>query len=128
MDFRVSQKNLSENNQEDYLLLHKKYRNPELMSLPIEPSSPLGYLDELEKEYDDPIAHFQEVPPNDKEENAKKKVTLAINMDETLPKDAEGTQKLWICHTLKIYHQLELDTFFKNKARSEPFKFNTTQL
>ena len=29
---------------------------------------------------------------------------------------------------MKIYHQLGLDTFFKNKARHESFKFNTNSI
>lgn len=112
-----------------YLVIAQKYRNPETNVSTDRTIKSLGYLDELEKEYDDPIAHFQEVARRmTEEENAKKKVTLAINMDDTLPKDAEGRKNFGYATLLKIYHQLELDTFFKNKARSEPFKFNTNSI
>jgi len=112
-----------------YLVIAQKYRNPETNVSTDRTIKSLGYLDELEKEYDDPIAHFKEVARQmTEEDNAKKKMTLAINMDETLPKKAEGRKNLGYAALSKIYHQLGLDTFFKNKARSEPFKFNTNSI
>lgn len=62
------------------------------------------------------------------EENKQKKLTLTINMEETLPQDAEGRKNFGYAAILKIYHQLKLDRFFKNKARHEPFKFNTNSI
>lgn len=45
----------------------------------------LCYLDDLEKEYDDPIAYFKEVDRKmTEEEDLKKKLTLSISMDEKL--------------------------------------------
>ena len=64
-----------------YLSIEKAYRDqdgkPRAKTI-----KSLGYLDELEKEYDDPIAHFKEVARRmTEEENAKRKLTLSINMD-----------------------------------------------
>ena len=46
----------------------------------------LGYLDELQKEYDDPIAHFKEVARRMTEEERKQnKLILMLDMDEAGP-------------------------------------------
>ncbi len=112
-----------------YLSIAQKYRDPKTKISTDRNIKSLGYLDELEKEYADPIAHFKEVARQmTEEENAKKKLTLRINMDETLPKDSKGQKNLGYAAILKIYHQLELDSFFKNKARHEPFKYNTNSI
>ena len=68
-----------------YLAIAQKYRNPETKISTDRTVKSLGYLDELEKKYDDPIAHFKEVARRmTEEENLKKKLTLSINMDEEL--------------------------------------------
>jgi transposase len=112
-----------------YLVIAQKYRNPKTNVSTDRTVKSLGYLDELEKEYDDPVAHFREIARKmTAEEKAKKKLTLSINMDERLPEDAEGSKNFGYVAILKIYHQLGLDTFFKNKARHESFKFNTNSI
>ncbi|MBV1735737.1 MAG: transposase, partial [Candidatus Desulforudis sp.] len=68
-----------------YLVIAQKYRNPATNTSTDRTIKSLGYLDELEKEYEDPIAHFKEVARKmTEEESAKKKLTLSINMDEQL--------------------------------------------
>jgi transposase len=112
-----------------YLVIAQKYRNPKTNVSTDRTIKSLGYLDELEKEYDDPTTHFKEVARKmTEEEKAKKKLTLSINMDERLPENAEGSKNFGYAAILKIYHQLGLDTFFKNKARHEAFEFNTNAI
>lgn len=112
-----------------YLVIAQKYRNLKTNVSTDRTIKSLGYLDELKKEYEDPVAHFKEVARRmSEEENAKKKLTLNINMDEELPEDSGGRKNLGYGAILKIYHELELDVFFKNKARHEPFKYNTNSI
>jgi len=112
-----------------YLSIVKNYRDKMTGQSKTSTVKSLGYLDELENEYDDPVAHFREIARKmTEEEKAKKKLTLSINMDERLPEDAEGSKNFGYAAILKIYHQLGLDTFFKNKARHESFKFNTNSI
>ncbi len=112
-----------------YLVIAQKYRNPKTNTSTDRTVKSLGYLDELEKEYDDPIAHFQEVARQmTEEEKAKKKLTLSINMDEELEPGSDDRKNLGYAAILKIYHQLGLHRFFNNKARSEEFKFNTNSI
>ena len=112
-----------------YLVIAQKYRNPKTNVSTDRTIESLGYLDELKKKYDDPVEHFKKVALNmTEEENAKKKVTLRINMDEVLTKDSKGQKNLGYAAILKIYHELKLDDFFKNRARYEPFKYNTNSI
>jgi transposase len=112
-----------------YLAIAQKYRHPVKKVSTDRNIKSLGYLDELEKKYDDPIAHFKEVARKmTEEDNAKKKVTLNINMDEELAGDSNGRKNLGYAAILKIYHELELHDFFNNRARNESFKYNTNSI
>ena len=112
-----------------YLVIAQKYRNPKTNVSTDRTIKSLGYLDELEKLYDDPIAHFREVARKmTEEEKAKKKLTLSINMDERLPEDAAGSKNFGYAAILKIYHELGLHRFFNNKARNEEFEYNTNSI
>ena len=112
-----------------YLVIAQKYRNPKTNVSTDRTIKSLGYLDELEKAYDDPVAHFKKVALEmTEEENARKKLTLKINMEEALPKDSGGPKNLGYAAILKIYHELGLDEFFKNRARNETFKYNTNSI
>lgn len=112
-----------------YLVIAQKYRNPKTNTSTDRTIKSLGYLDELEKEFEDPIAHFQELARKmTEEENKKKRLTLTVNMDDQLEDETDDRKNFGYAAILKIYHQLKLDRFFKNKARHEPFKFNTNSI
>ena len=112
-----------------YLSIAQKYRHPEKKVATDRNVKSLGYLDELKKDYDDPIAHFKEVAQKmTEEDNARRKVTLKINMDEDLAKEARGRKNLGYAAILKIYHELELNVFFNNRARNKDFKYNTNSI
>jgi transposase len=112
-----------------YLSIVKNYRDKITGISKTSTIKSLGYVDELEKEYDDPVAHFREVARlMTEEEQAKKKLTLKINMDEELERSAEGRKNFGYGAVLKIYHELGLQSFFNNRARSEDFKFNTNAI
>ena len=112
-----------------YLVIAQKYRNPETNISTDRTIMSLGYLDELKKEYDDPITHFKEVARKmTEEENAKKKLTLLLNMDEKLSPGIDDRKNFGYAAILKIYHELGLDVFLKNKARHESFEYNTNSI
>ena len=111
-----------------YLAIQKSYRNPEGKPSKKTVKS-FGYLDELEKHYPDPIAHFREVARQmTEEERATRRVNLAVELDTELQHGSIGTKNLGYALPLKIYHQLGLDKFLKGKALSEDFKFNTNSI
>ena len=112
-----------------YLVIAQKYRRPGAKNSTDRTIKSLGYLDELEKEYDDPIAHFKEVARKmTEEENAKKKLTLTINMDEQLSEGTDDRKNFGYAAILKLYHELGLHRFLNNRARNEGFKFNTNSI
>ena len=112
-----------------YLVIAQKYRNPVTNTSTDRTIKSLGYLDELEKEYDDPISHFREVARKmTEQENSEKTLTLSINMEEKLSPNIDDRKNFGYAAILKIYHELELDVFFKNKSRHKGFKYNTNSI
>lgn len=112
-----------------YLVLAQKYRDPITNVATDRTVESLGYLDELEKTYDDPIAHFKEVARRrTEEENEKNKLTLNINMGEELVLGAEGRKNFGYAAILKLYHEVGLHRLFNNKARHENFEFNSNSI
>lgn len=112
-----------------YLSIERSYRDKATGKPRAKTIQSLGYLDVLEKEYDDPIAHFKEVARKmTEEENSERKLTLSINMDEKLIPGTDNRKNFGYAAILKIYHELGLDVFFKNKSRYENFEYNTNSI
>ncbi len=89
----------------------------------------LGYLDVLEKEYDDPIAHFEQVAKQMEQERLQEKdCYIKLNADDRVDRDSQNRKNFGHVVFNKIYHELELDRFFNNKRRHENFKFNTNSI
>jgi hypothetical protein len=112
-----------------YLSIVKGYRDRETKKVRAETIKSLGYLDELEKEHEDPIGHFKELARKmTEEENERNKVTLSFDMNEQLAPVTDNRKNFGYAAILKIYHELELDRFFNNKARHEGFRYNTNSI
>lgn len=79
----------------------------------------LGYLDELEKKYDDPIAFFEAKVKqmNDQQTAEKFDVTFRIRNDERIQKDTTNRKNFGYAALSKIYHDLEIDSFLRNRQR-----------
>jgi len=112
-----------------YLYIEKSYRDPITRKPRKKIIKSLGYLDELEKEFSDPINHFKEVARKmTEEENNTKHVQLQIDMDERLSEESNGTKNLGYAVPLSVYHNLGIDVFLRNRARSESFQFNPNSI
>ena len=89
----------------------------------------LGYLDVLEKQYDDPIAHFTEVVKKMNEEKKQQNlsVPMQVSLSEKLQLNTNNFYNFGYVALSKIYHELEIDKFliskFKIRDVSE-FKIN----
>ena len=89
----------------------------------------LGWLDELEKEYEDPIAHFQKRVEQLKKEKQEK--TAPINFtfydSDRLCVGDNLRKNFGYAAFSKIYHELKLDTFLINRQRhtKESYDANT---
>ena len=78
----------------------------------------IGYLDKFEKEYDDPIAHFEEMAKQmelDRKEN--KLTTYTVDSDAKVDRNSQNRKNFGHVVFSSVYHELELDRFFNNKQR-----------
>ena len=86
----------------------------------------IGYLDELEKEYGDPVAHFTAVAESmEVERQANKTITIALDADAQLERGVANRKNYGHIVFSKVYHELEIDWFLKNARRHKNFRFNT---
>ncbi|HPE41392.1 MAG TPA: IS1634 family transposase [Bacteroidales bacterium] len=76
----------------------------------------LGYLEDLEKEYSDPIAHFKQLAiERSKSESVQK--TIELNLLTRLPDKAAFRKNLGYCVPKSVYSMLGLRDFFQSKQR-----------
>jgi len=87
----------------------------------------LGYLDELQKIYEDPKAHFDRVC---QERNRQAKMeaaeyTIVARKDSVLPENSANRRNYGYIVILRILAELGLDRFFVNRRQRTKIEFNT---
>jgi transposase len=90
----------------------------------------IGYLDELEKEYDDPIAFFTEEvrKMNEKNNSEKLPVNLQISLDESMDSNYNARKNFGYAALSKIYHELKIDTFLRNRQRHSKEEYDANAI
>lgn len=73
----------------------------------------IGYLDDLKKQYDDPISHFKEIAKQRTNEQINELVIK--NLNSKIINNNSITKNLGYTALKKIYNELDLNTFFKTK-------------
>lgn len=112
-----------------YLVIAQKYRDPRKNKSTDKTIKSLGYVDELEKIYPDPIAHFRKVAKEMTiHDDLENKISLVLDMNEQLKPDEDNGKNFGYAAILKIYHELEIHKFINNRARNEEFKYNTNSI
>lgn len=113
-----------------YLSIVNSYRDKETKKTRSKTIQSLGYLDELEKKYSDPIAHFEEeikqMNNEQNEENAS--ITVSIDKKRRLQKDEANRKNLGYAALSKIYHELGIHTFLKNHHRHSKSDFDANSI
>lgn len=86
----------------------------------------LGYLDELEKIYPDPIAHFREIAKQRTAEETRNSepIKLVLNPDTKISEHEIGLKNLGYVFLEKIYHELGIHTFFQRRENRLKIDFN----
>ena len=89
----------------------------------------LGLLEDLEKSYDDPIAHFRSVAKKMTEEEKQDNlpITITIDKNEEMQEDTYNQKNFGYASLSKVYHELEIDKFLINKFKARDvseFKIN----
>jgi len=90
----------------------------------------VGYLDELEKEYDDPIAFFEERVQVLRREKAERKAPISIefNPDEKLTYNNGHRKNFGYSVLSQIYHDLKIDKFLISKQRNTNIDFSSNDI
>ena len=86
----------------------------------------IGYLDELEKIYDDPISHFKEIAKQMNKENIKE-YTIK-NLNTKIIDNSSKAKNLGYVALREIYKELDLETFFKDKNQNSKIKFDLNKI
>ncbi|MDR3259761.1 MAG: hypothetical protein LBT51_09170 [Fusobacteriaceae bacterium] len=97
-----------------YLSIVKSYRDKNSTYPKTYTIESLGYLDELIKKYDDPIAFFEKkiIDLNNKEKNPNDSKIITTYISEKLVPQYQYRKNFGYAALSKIYHELELNKFF----------------
>lgn len=87
----------------------------------------LGYLDDLEKEYPDPITHFKQVAKERSMSEVSQK-TLELNLLSKLPDQAAFRKNLGYAVPKSVYSMLGLREYFQNKQRHLDVEYNLNSI
>lgn len=88
----------------------------------------IGYLDELEKEYPDPIAHFTLIVAGMNRDKAEEKVALTISIDSTQRVEGNERRNFGYVALSAIYHELGIHRFLANRQQSAGVEYNLNQI
>ena len=85
----------------------------------------IGYLEDLEKQFDDPISHFKkEVEILKKQFISKITTTFGINQDNTFEDD---TFNIGYAYLKTIFKELDINSVLKNKQYSSNIKYSLSR-
>lgn len=102
-----------------HLAICKSYRNPNSKQSKQKVMMKLGYLDELEKQYSDPIAHFTEIAQKmTEEEKESQTFEFTIQNDDMMTIGTDDLKNIGFAVLSKIYHELDIHSFLINRERN----------
>lgn len=112
------------------LCIVQSYRDPITKVSKTKRIMNVGYLEDLQKQYDDPIAHFQEVAKKMTEEySTKTKPTyLTINPAKSLDQGVDLIKNYGYAALSALYHELKLDVFFRGRQRTLDIDFSLNSI
>ena len=113
-----------------YLIIAESYRDKETKKTKSKTVQSLGYLDELEKKYTNPLAHFKKVVEQMNNEIAQRKAPLQVTFDveEQLNIGTNNRKTFGYAPFSSIYHALEIDKFLINRQRSTKIEASTNNI
>ncbi|WP_010529451.1 IS1634 family transposase [Lentibacillus jeotgali] len=102
-----------------YLSIVHSYRDKVSKKTRAKTIESLGYLDELEKQYDDPITFFEEKVKQMNQQRDSEKFTMMfrINSEERIASGATNRKNFGYAALSKIYHELGIHTFLIHRQR-----------
>ena len=103
-----------------FLTIVHGYREPGTGKVKQKTIKSLGYLDELEKQFNDPINHFKEIAKQMTEEakHASRDLTFTFPANDTIDTSFTLRKNLGFSVLSFFYHKLKIDEFFINRQRN----------
>lgn len=86
----------------------------------------LGYIEDLKKQFDDPIAHFKEIAKNMTKENITEYTIKDLN--SKIIDNSSKAKNLGYVVLREIYKELNLEDFFKSKNKNSKIKFDLNKI
>lgn len=113
-----------------FLTIVEGYREPGTGKVKQKTVMSIGYLDELEKEHGDPIAHFKEVAKKMTQEakEASKLLTFNFIANETIDSSTVLRKNLGFSVLSYFYHKLEINKFLINRQRSLNIEYSLNNI
>lgn len=89
----------------------------------------LGYLEDLKKDFPDPISHFEQVVAQ-KNHQRKEDSSLSVSIDlaSSMKKTENNLKNVGYGIFKQLYKDLMLDLFWKTEARSRSFTYDSQQI
>lgn len=105
------------------------FRDPKTKKVKQRVVENLGYVDEYEHLYEDPIAHFKEIAKQRtlemQEEEKKKEIPLgSVNAEDLLEINEDAMKLMGNIPLSSIYHELKINQFLINRQRSRAMDYS----
>lgn len=90
----------------------------------------IGYADQFEDLYDDPIAHFTQVAKEMEEERLSKSADYVLNIpqNDQMEIGTDSLRNFGYAALSKIYHELKIDLFMNNHQRGSKAEYNANTI
>ena len=105
-------------NGRSHLIIAHGYRDQQTKKVRTKTIKTLGYLDELEKQYPDPITHFKQMVAKMNQDAAAEKDLCSVKIDPDCTLSTDMRRNIGYAPLSQIYHGLGLHTLLNNRARS----------
>ena len=89
----------------------------------------LGYLDDLKKQFPDPVSHFEQIVAQKNEERkVNASATVSIDLSSPLDKNENNLKNVGYGIFKHLYKALQLDIFWRVKSRNRSFRYDAGQI
>lgn len=107
-----------------YLSIVRSYRDPVTKKNKQRAVLSVGFLDEIEHLYDDPIAHFTQVAKQmTEQENEGNTISFSFDYSAKMEVGTNDLKNIGFSVLSKIYHELGIHTFLINRERGLKAKY-----
>jgi transposase len=121
---------IGKSNGRDYLSIVHGYRDPVTHQSKTKTIESLGYLEDLKKQYNDPVAHYKKVVEDMKAEQTREQAgaIITVSQKELLAENEDSRKNFGYAALSSVYHGLGMHTFINNHARGWNVEYNANNI